>query len=121
LEIESNFIKYSIPNYGQLANSKFRAFFVGMSSQFLPDGHTSLPLIETSPNYYTHPSNFNHCWLSGKKHEFEWPNGTPQPKLNAKNNVVGCGLLLDAQNKLSVFFTENGTFLGKLLLGNFNK
>jgi hypothetical protein len=29
-------------------------------------------------------------------------------------NVAGCGLLLDPDNKVSIFFTENGTLMGEL-------
>jgi hypothetical protein len=53
------------------------------------------------------------CWLSGKEHEFECQ--CPIEEI-AEGSVLGCGLLLNSKNKLAVFFTVNGTLLGKLPL-----
>jgi hypothetical protein len=56
-------------------------------------------------------------WLSGEgkyKKKFEWPNEVNGvPKRNGPGNVAGCGLLLNAENKLFIFFTFNGILLGK--------
>jgi hypothetical protein len=30
--------------------------------------------------------------------------------------VVGCGLLLNAKNKVEIFFTTNGILMGKLIM-----
>jgi hypothetical protein len=35
---------------------------------------------------------------------------------NAQGNVLGCGLLMDPDNKLATFFTLNGVLLGKFFL-----
>jgi hypothetical protein len=52
------------------------------------------------------------CWLSGEEHDFEWPNGAIKPEWNGPG-VVGCGLLLNPANELSIFFTGNGILMGK--------
>jgi hypothetical protein len=56
------------------------------------------------------------CQVSGKKHKFEWPNGTAKPKWNAEGDMVGCGLVLSPNNKLAIFFTGNGILMGQFLL-----
>jgi hypothetical protein len=35
-----------------------------------------------------------------------------RPEQNVQENVFGCGLLMDPDNKLSIFFTFNGILLG---------
>jgi hypothetical protein len=43
----------------------------------------------------------------------------PNPYYNEwerENNVVGCGLLLDTDNKWSIFFTANGKHCGQLFI-----
>jgi hypothetical protein len=55
------------------------------------------------------------CQIAGKRHLFEWPPEAIRPKSKAKGNVYGCGLLLDQYDKLAVFFTLNGTLIGKFL------
>jgi hypothetical protein len=50
----------------------------------------------------------------GEKCDFELPNGVNGvSKQNGPGNVVGCGLLLNEENKLSIFFTLNGILLGR--------
>jgi hypothetical protein len=50
---------------------------------------------------------------SEKACEFEWPNGVKVvPEWTCPGNVTGCGLLLNPENKLSIFFTLNGILLG---------
>jgi hypothetical protein len=51
------------------------------------------------------------CRLAGKWHAFESP--IQACDLGA---VFGCGILLNSKNELAVFFTLNGTLLGKLLV-----
>jgi hypothetical protein len=60
----------------------------------------------------------NAFWLAGEGPcEFESPNGdNGMPKWNGPRKIAGCGILLDPQNKLSIFFTLNGILIGKLLL-----
>jgi hypothetical protein len=57
--------------------------------------------------------------LAGKRHHlplrFESPEGA-QPTERNGINVLGCGLVLAPNNKLCIFFTLNGTLLGKLML-----
>jgi hypothetical protein len=55
------------------------------------------------------------CWLSGKSHHFEWPNGVTKPTWNGRGDVFGCGLLMSPENKLSIFFTGNGILLGQFI------
>jgi hypothetical protein len=47
------------------------------------------------------------------KHELElkWPHGT----IKSKGDVCGCGLVLNSDNKLSIFFTGNGLPQAKLI------
>jgi hypothetical protein len=64
------------------------------------------------------PDDGIYCFFPrGEKRDFEWPNGVNDvTKMNGNGpgNVAGCGLLLNEENKLSIFFTLNGIFLGKL-------
>jgi hypothetical protein len=46
-------------------------------------------------------------------HSFEWPNGATKPKWRYNGNVLGCGLLLNPENELSIFFTGNGLVMGQ--------
>jgi hypothetical protein len=75
-------------------------------------------LVGNSSNSYAAPIGFDYCLLSGKKHRFEWPNGTEYPTWNAIRDVLGCGLLLSRENEMSIFFTLNGILLGEFFLGN---
>jgi hypothetical protein len=73
----------------------------------------------TQANCYAISSRSHHCFLSGIRDYFEWPNGVI--KIKHKNNwngpcdTYGCGLLLSPTNKLAIFFTVNG-----ILMGQFN-
>jgi hypothetical protein len=51
--------------------------------------------------------------LAGKPYPFEWPNGAIKPTWKGQGDVLGCGLLLNAENKLSLFFTGNGLLMGQ--------
>jgi hypothetical protein len=53
--------------------------------------------------------------LSGKSHPFEWPNEAIKPKWNDQGDVIGCGLLLNPENEVSIFFTGNGILMGQFL------
>jgi hypothetical protein len=54
----------------------------------------------------------NYYWLSGVG-ECGWPNGVDdEPKLKGPGNVTGCGILLNPEDKLFIFFTFNGILLG---------
>jgi hypothetical protein len=59
-----------------------------------------------------------HCngyWFAGERHRFELPEGAVRPSWKYIN-VFGCGLVLDPNNKLAIFFTLNGQLLGELVL-----
>jgi hypothetical protein len=61
----------------------------------------------------------NTCYrssLAGASLYFELPEGAVQPIWKRNGNVFGCGLVLDPDNKLEIFFTLNGKLLGKLML-----
>jgi hypothetical protein len=55
------------------------------------------------------------CRLAGEPHYFEFPERAIRPKL-LRNNICGCGLVLDPVDKLWIFFTLNSKLLGKLVL-----
>jgi hypothetical protein len=65
------------------------------------------------PNSYAIEDGCDHCWISGKTHKFEGPNGTTKPEWNGLGDVVGCGLVLNPAKELSLFFTANGILLGQ--------
>jgi hypothetical protein len=52
------------------------------------------------------------CYLSGIIHQFEWSNEAVKPKWNGQGDILGCGLLLNSQGKLTIFFTGNGILMG---------
>jgi hypothetical protein len=66
--------------------------------------------IEICITYYEY-------WFAGVSHQFLWPaEGAIQPRWELNSlNVYGCGLVLDPENKLWIFFTLNGNILGELV------
>jgi hypothetical protein len=70
--------------------------------------------IGWAPNTYAMPEKCDYCLLSGTRHQFEEPNGEIGPKWNGHGDIVGCGLLLSADHKLAIFFTNNGVLMGQL-------
>jgi hypothetical protein len=58
----------------------------------------------------------NRCWLAGEEHRFELPEGAIRPEIRGNENVYGCGLVLDPDNILAIFFTLNGQLLSELVL-----
>jgi hypothetical protein len=44
------------------------------------------------------------------------PEGAVEPEINENGNVIGCGLVLEPDNKLAIFFTLNGQIWGELVL-----
>jgi hypothetical protein len=88
---------------------------VGFSKGNVPNGSW----VGNLPNSYANnaDSDFNHCWLAERLHYFDWPNGANKPtwKYNSEGGVVGCGLLLNSEKELSIFFTLNGNLLGQFL------
>jgi hypothetical protein len=53
--------------------------------------------------------------LDGTEHYFELPEGAIRPHYSYHLNVFGCGLVLDPENNLAIFFTLNGQLLGELM------
>jgi hypothetical protein len=51
--------------------------------------------------------------LNGNAHRFDWSNGGVKPEWNGMGDVIGCGILMDANNELDIFFTLNGILRGK--------
>jgi hypothetical protein len=45
------------------------------------------------------------------------PEEAIRPQMKEHGNVYGCGLVLDPDNKLWIFFTLNGILMGELALG----
>jgi hypothetical protein len=91
-------------------------FYVGLS-----DGAIPVPdhlWIGDYPNSYATPTScFNLCWLTREEHQLELPEGAILPRRQLSGiNVYGCGLVLDPEDKLSIFFTLNGNLLGELVL-----
>jgi hypothetical protein len=82
---------------------------VGLSSGNLPNRRC----VGHFPNSYSIPHGYGFCWLSQEAHDFEWPNIAIKPKWNFRGDVIGCGLVLNPQNKLSIFFTGNGSLMGQ--------
>jgi hypothetical protein len=90
----------------------FRSY-VGLSDGAIPDW------IGRNPNSFAIDIGLHHCygcWLAGEPHVFELPEGAIQPEMKENGNVYGCGLVLDPDNNLAIFFTLNGKLLGKLIL-----
>jgi hypothetical protein len=57
-----------------------------------------------------------HFFLSEQRHLFQFPEGVIQPELKETGNVVGCGILMNPEDKLTIFFTLNGILLGPVLI-----
>jgi hypothetical protein len=60
------------------------------------------------------------CKLPADKwHNFELPNGTFKTRAELKGigDVVGCGILFESKQKMSIFFTLNGILLGQFSSG----
>jgi hypothetical protein len=58
------------------------------------------------------------CWLAGESYYFEFPEGAIRPRWKSNSrNVMGCGLVLDTEDKLWIFFTFNGQLLGEWCWG----
>jgi hypothetical protein len=95
---------------------KFRKFWVGLSNgNFSADGQ----FICETRNYHYYGNGFDNCSVSGETHTFQWPDGAIKPTWNDEEDVVGCGLLLSPNNKLSIFFTGNGILMGQFVFWEF--
>jgi hypothetical protein len=102
------FVKEKIDNFTQF----FRCN-VGLS------GAIDTSWIGQNSNSYAVSSVFYYidgCRLDGEYHRFELPEGATRPEEKDYGNVYGCGLVLDPDNKLAIFFTLNGNLFGELVL-----
>jgi hypothetical protein len=86
---------------------------IGLSNGNISDNSR----IVEMQHLYVYPKNYDYdsCFLSGNRHNFDWPNGIIKPTWNGKGDVVGCGLSLSPHNKLSIFFTGNGILMGQFI------
>jgi hypothetical protein len=98
-----------------------RAAYVGFSDGTIPDDDDGddnewTRQFENSYAIQTGPDDYG-CWLAGETHQFELPEGSVQPLWDCDSVFVyGCGLVLDPEGKLAIFFTVNGKLLGELVL-----
>jgi hypothetical protein len=87
-----------------------------MSDNAIPDDDDSW--IGRYPNSYAIPivTYLNECLLAGETHHFELPEGAIEPSWKLNDiNVHGCGLVLDSEDKLWIFFTLNGNLVGEFV------
>jgi hypothetical protein len=79
------------------------------------DDHDNLFIGQYSNSYaiLTNDS----CWLAGERHQLDLPEGAIEPRWKSNGiNVFGCGLVLDPEDKVWIFFTLNGQLKGVLTL-----
>jgi hypothetical protein len=82
----------------------------------MPEG---APNVGTYPNSYSYPPGRDYCLLYDNSHSddrpnLEWPVEMlkPERELQGQGDVGGCGLLVDPNDKLAIFFTFNGKIIG---------
>jgi hypothetical protein len=100
----------------------FFSLYLGFSDGTLIDDYDGT-WIWDAPNSYSIPTcanNYNVCRLNGKYHEFEVEERLPTFNM-VGGNVHGCGLLLNPNDKLSIFFTLNGQLMGEFYAGKIGK
>jgi hypothetical protein len=99
--------------------TQFFRFEVGLSDGTYHDDDNSW-IGDYSNSYAISTDGYYHngCWLAGATHNFGLPEGAIRPRLKSSidANVFGCGLVLDCDDKLWIFFTLNGKLLGELAL-----
>jgi hypothetical protein len=67
------------------------------------------------PNSYSYLPGRDYCLISQDQHTLEWPEDVlkPEGKWTSQGDVGGCGLLVDPNDKLAIFFTFNGKLIGR--------
>jgi hypothetical protein len=71
-------------------------------------------LLGDCPIFYYLSVRRDHCHLAGTKNELELPNWVIKPEWRSDSSeVIGCGILLDSNGKVQIFFTLNGNLLGQ--------
>jgi hypothetical protein len=79
-------------------------------------------LIGDYQNSYAISTGSNWYRLAGETNLFELPDEAVQPKMRDNGNgrnVYGCGLVMDPNDKLAIFFTLNGILMGQFILKTF--
>jgi hypothetical protein len=87
---------------------------VGLSNGDIPRGQW----IGLSSNSYAicieiPDRNYYEFRLAGHAHPFEYPEGVIRPERKETGNVIGCGILMNTDDKLTIFFTVNGILVGQ--------
>jgi hypothetical protein len=87
-----------------------RYLYIGFSAGKIP----TYKFVGDIPNSYALPNGSDYFYkLSDKLHKFEWPKGAIKPAVwKGMGDTVGCGILFESMQKLSIFFTLNGILLG---------
>jgi hypothetical protein len=72
------------------------------------------PYVGSYQNSYSYPPGRDYCVLANDRPCLEWPKEILKPGrlLKGQGNVGGCGLLVDPNDKLAIFFTFNGKLIG---------
>jgi hypothetical protein len=87
---------------------------VGLSNGNIQENTLLGSTLETYGIHYDDEFLFRFCFIGGKKHPVEWPDGVIVP-WDDQGGVIGCGLLLNPKNELSIFFTINGILMGQFI------
>jgi hypothetical protein len=108
-------LKFATNSSNSKFSCKFSKFYVGLSNGNISDDGQ---LITENRNYYYFGNGDDHCTLDENEHIFEWQDWTMQPEWNGDGDgdVIGCGLVLNPNNQLAIFFTVNGILMGQFLL-----
>jgi hypothetical protein len=93
---------------------KFSRLCIGLSNGSVKKGTC---LGRTENTYAMQDDKCDYCLLSGHERLLEWPLGAVKPKWTGTGceDVFGCGIMVSAEadDKLAIFFTTNGTLMGK--------